>query len=155
IQLEDKWAYHCMVEYPVGSGVVKPGTDFIDLKDPFGVAKAETSAVGRALGLHGIAIEESVASAEEMARVAGTHFPMEEFDETTGNNGARIVDAGVKSRQQQGQGEATRSSGTHAASQRTTDPARLPASEEDRAWIDQQFKTKLDLMLAVRDREFP
>ena len=64
----DKWAYHCMVEYPVGSGVVRPGTDFIDLADKAGIAKAETSAIGRALGLHGIAIEEGIASAEEMRR---------------------------------------------------------------------------------------
>lgn len=69
VQIGDKWAYHCMVEYPAGSGVVKPGTDFIDTKDVSGVAKAETSAIGRALGLHGIAIEESIASAEEMSRV--------------------------------------------------------------------------------------
>ena len=68
IQLGDKWAYHCMVEYPVGSGVVRPGTDFIDLADKAGIAKAETSAIGRALGLHGIAIEEGIASAEEMRR---------------------------------------------------------------------------------------
>lgn len=69
VQLGDKWAYHCMVEYPAGSGIVTPGSDFIDMKDPSGVAKAETSAIGRALGLHGIAIEESIASAEEMSRV--------------------------------------------------------------------------------------
>lgn len=69
VQIGERWAYHCMVKYPVGSGVIKPGTDFIDLKDASGVAKAETSAIGRALGLHGIAIEESVASADEMARV--------------------------------------------------------------------------------------
>ncbi len=65
----DRWAYHCLVEYPVGSGVVKPGTDFIDLKDNAGIAKAETSAIGRALGLHGIACEESIASAEEVENV--------------------------------------------------------------------------------------
>src|SRR5690242_15178891 len=68
IPVGDKWAYHCMVEYPVGSGVVRPGTDFIDLADKAGIAKAETSAIGRALGLHGIAIEEGIASAEEMRR---------------------------------------------------------------------------------------
>ena len=70
VQIADRWAYHCLVEYPVGSGVIAPGTDFIDTKDPSGVAKAETSAIGRALGLHGIAIEESIASADEMSRVA-------------------------------------------------------------------------------------
>jgi hypothetical protein len=69
VQIGDRWAYHCMVEYPVGSGVVKPGTDFIDTKDASGVAKAETSAIGRALGLHGIASEDGIASAEEMGRV--------------------------------------------------------------------------------------
>lgn len=70
IQIGDQWAYHCMVEYPVGSGVIRPGTDFIDLGDKkSGIAKAETSAIGRALGLHGIAIEEGIASAEEMSRV--------------------------------------------------------------------------------------
>lgn len=68
MQVGDRWAYHCMVEYPAGSGVVKPGTDFIDMKDSAGIAKAETSAIGRALGLHGIACEESIASAEEMER---------------------------------------------------------------------------------------
>lgn len=68
MQVGDRWAYHCMVEYPAGSGVVKPGTDFIDLKDAAGIAKAETSAIGRALGLHGIACEESIASAEEVER---------------------------------------------------------------------------------------
>lgn len=68
IQMGDKWAYHCMVEYPVGSGVIRPGTDFIDLSDKAGIAKAETSAIGRALGLHGIAIEDGIASAEEMRR---------------------------------------------------------------------------------------
>lgn len=67
VEIGERWAYHCMVEYPAGSGVIKPGTDFIDTKDPSGVAKAETSAIGRALGLHGIAIEESIASAEEMS----------------------------------------------------------------------------------------
>lgn len=67
IQVAEKWAYHCMVEYPVGSGVIKPGTDYIDVKDATGIAKAETSAIGRALGLHGIAIETSIASADEMA----------------------------------------------------------------------------------------
>lgn len=71
VQLGDRWAYHCLVEYPVGSGVLTPGTDFIDLKDSAGVAKAETSAIGRALGLHGIAIEESIASAEEMESAQG------------------------------------------------------------------------------------
>jgi hypothetical protein len=69
VSIGDRMAYHCMVEYPAGSGVVKPGTDFIDTKDPSGVAKAETSAIGRALGLHGIANEESIASAEEMENV--------------------------------------------------------------------------------------
>lgn len=72
IQMGDKWAYHCMVEYPVGSGVIRPGTDFIDLSDKAGIAKAETSAIGRALGLHGIAIEEGIASAEEMRRSGAT-----------------------------------------------------------------------------------
>jgi hypothetical protein len=75
LQMDGRWAYHCMVEYPVGSGVVKPGTDFIDTKDNAGIAKAETSAIGRALGLHGIACEESIASAEEMERV--TDSPVE------------------------------------------------------------------------------
>lgn len=69
IQIGDRWAYHCMVEYPVGSGIVKPGSDFIDMKDAAGLAKAETSAIGRALGLHGIASEEGIASADEMQRV--------------------------------------------------------------------------------------
>lgn len=71
VQIGDRWAYHCLVEYPAGSGIVTPGTDFIDLKDAAGMAKAETSAIGRALGLHGIASEESVASAEEMSRIPG------------------------------------------------------------------------------------
>lgn len=66
LTIGDRYAYHCLVEYPAGSGVMKPGTDFIDLKDPAGIAKAETSAIGRALGLHGIAVEESVSSAEEI-----------------------------------------------------------------------------------------
>lgn len=69
VQLGDRWVYHCLVEYPAGSGVIKPGSDFIDMKDSAGVAKAETSAIGRALGLHGIAIDESIASAEEMRGV--------------------------------------------------------------------------------------
>lgn len=68
IQVGDRWAYTCMVEYPVGSGVWKPGSDFIDIKDMAGLAKAETSAIGRGLGLHGIAIEESIASLDEMRR---------------------------------------------------------------------------------------
>ena len=71
VQMGDRWVYHCLVEYPAGSGIVKPGSDFIDLKDSAGVAKAETSAIGRALGLHGIAIDESIASAEEMHSVTG------------------------------------------------------------------------------------
>ena len=81
MQVGDRWAYHCMVEYPAGSGVVKPGTDFIDLTDSAGIAKAETSAIGRALGLHGIACEESIASAEEVEQAtnsradAPTHAP--------------------------------------------------------------------------------
>lgn len=66
----DRWAYTCMVEYPIGSNVWTPGSDFIDVKDATGLAKAETSAIGRALGLHGIAIEESIASLDEMRRVA-------------------------------------------------------------------------------------
>lgn len=83
IQIADRWAYHCMVEYPAGSGVVKPGTDFIDTKDPSGVAKAETSAIGRALGLHGIAVEESIASLEEMRHVAPTFTPEQDEDTRT------------------------------------------------------------------------
>lgn len=88
MQIGDRWAYHCMVEYPIGSGVVKPGSDFIDMKDNTGLAKAETSAIGRALGLHGIAIEESIASLDEMANVPAF---ADELDE-----GERVVDAPVE-----------------------------------------------------------
>jgi hypothetical protein len=64
----ERWAYTCVIEYPVGSGNTYPGSDFIDVKDAAGLAKAETSAVGRGLGLAGIAIEGGVASADEMQR---------------------------------------------------------------------------------------
>jgi hypothetical protein len=78
IPMGDRWAYHCMVEYPVGSGIVVPGTDFIDLRDAAGIAKAETSAIGRALGLHGIANEFGIASAEEMERVETSSQPRQQ-----------------------------------------------------------------------------
>lgn len=71
VPMGERYGYHCMVEYPVGSGIIMPGSDFIDMKDPSGLAKAETSAIGRALGLHGIASEEGIAPAEEMRRVVG------------------------------------------------------------------------------------
>lgn len=122
IQIADKWAYHCMVEYPAGSGVIKPGTDFIDTKDPSGVAKAETSAIGRALGLHGIAVEESIASAEEMSRVAPAFAP--EMDE-----GERVVDSPVdrQTRRQAPKPAPQRSTAT----QPPTRPAQQPQQTQD------------------------
>ena len=69
VQMGERWGYCCMVEYPIDSGITMPGSDFIDMKDPAGLAKAETSAVGRALGFHGIASEDGIASADEMRRV--------------------------------------------------------------------------------------
>lgn len=68
----ERWAYTCTIEYPHGSEHYYPGSDFIDLSAKDGLAKAETSAIGRALGLAGIAIESGIASAEEMSRIA-TH----------------------------------------------------------------------------------
>lgn len=71
----ERWAYTCTIEYPVGSGRTYPGSDYISLKDDAGLAKAETSAIGRALGLAGIAIEGGIASAEEVRRVAHHEAP--------------------------------------------------------------------------------
>lgn len=78
IPVDDRWAYTCRIEYPRGSGCLFPGSDFIDTKAKDGLAKAETSAIGRALGLAGIAIEGGIASAEEMQqaqseRTSGPH----------------------------------------------------------------------------------
>ena len=69
IPMGERFAFMVMVEYPIGSGIVMSGTDFIDLKDNAGIAKAETSAIGRALGFHGIASEDGIASANEMERL--------------------------------------------------------------------------------------
>ena len=84
IPIGDRFAYRVIIEYPLHSGIYVHGSDFIDMKDNAGLAKAESSAYGRALGLRGIASDDGIASADEVERAT---IGNSSYSETKPSNG--------------------------------------------------------------------
>jgi len=94
IPIGDRFAYRVIIEYPLHSGIYVHGSDFIDMKDNAGLAKAESSAYGRALGLRGIASDDGIASADEVERAtidnSGTKEKKTVVNTNTGDDTAKV-----------------------------------------------------------------
>lgn len=86
VQMGERWAYRIVIEYPLHSGIHTHGSDFIDMKASDGLAKAESSAYGRALALCGIAIESGIASAEEVEHSTTSNKTASNADTKPDNN---------------------------------------------------------------------